>query len=1313
MTSDPQAQQPVADILGPPPDFTLEPVQGNPFGQQASTLGPAPQPASTPLPPIDDTTAAMNGLSLSDNTPPAPAPVSGQAAPSPPAVDDYGRPIGETPPSSDGNTAAYVPYLLNKGASGLSALVPPVAQSFDQQAQGFKAQLPNAGWVPDVGVFKDGDLPAQGPKVTFTNDEDATPDTTAQNTVLHLPDALGGAALQVKIPDWVPDMFGGGKTLAVYKHSVNDLLGETAQAAGYVAGPLKAAGEAAGLALGEDALRGRLGEVSADLVGQVAKTYPSSVVTTLQPYLGPALADVAGAVVKGGMTGAILGAPDVDQMRDNAVLFAAFDFLGAVSPNAGKDIAQGIQEADWYRELTIRERALAVQDIATQIRNDPKQFLDLAGADDPAVAMQIQNGINSMMDKGASARDAYNWAVENFGAQAVDMYRPAREAGPVTPIAGEEAPVTMATPSPRGQSLEEPYETSTATPQTTPDLFDPMAMARDYTEAEQAYRDAHVEYAQLQVDQATAAVRDAQTGPDKLQAMSDLREAQAGLNEAKAMPVVGQDSPLAPVMESRGPSAPPPAGAPVQYPPQMQPSLWPAQSQSGNEVTVGQPAILPDIAQAVQALSDAKATLRAAQTPQEKSEAMQGLKEAIAQYEQVQTLGASTGGQNFNPVPAGQVIDQPMASAVMASAPQGSPQGDGHDAISQQLANIYAKAPSASPYEVVRTQDELPPDVARNVQGTRIDAVYVPREDKVYYVSGNLPNAKATTDAYINGRLQSLFQHEEGGHRGIRGVFQDLYGKQWEPKLREFFEKEVLGDKTDAQIKKLLGSAYEFDLKTPGGRFQSADELFARLTEKATRGKNMNDPERTLWQRFLDYIRKWLVKLGIKNPPKKSVLEGMVQKANAFPYRESTGKGVLPQRPALYSQMEKTLTTPGMLPKESSPEGMLKVITGHVGKFKGVELDESGLKDWLGSMEPGAKVTRQDVADRLAQNRIETKDVTKEGGDTRWNRDDLVLPGGENYREVLLTLPRKASAGSVFHTNHWYEDNVLAHVRMSDRTDADGKKVLHIEEIQSDWHQKGKKEGYRTSDLPKLPDGYKLNDLDGYLFSVTFPDGSRTMPTPSAEAVINVAIDHAANVANGRPTNIQTYRERVPDAPFKNTSSWAMLAMKKMIDYAVEHGYDKIAWTPGVEQVKRYEDATRQAVDRVDWSRQGASDAGAQYTIRAYKNGQQTFSNTTDAAGLEGVLGKGMASQIVDAKEASGRLEGDQLTIGGEGMKGFYDRILPVEVNKYVKKWGSKVSETRISGSPSHDLHSFDITPEMRESVLSEGQPLYKKSLAN
>ena len=38
---------------------------------------------------------------------------------------------------------------------------------------------------------------------------------------------------------------------------------------------------------------------------------------------------------------------------------------------------------------------------------------------------------------------------------------------------------------------------------------------------------------------------------------------------------------------------------------------------------------------------------------------------------------------------------------------------------------------------------------------------------------------------------------------------------------------------------------------------------------------------------------------------------------------------------------------------------------------------------------------------------------------------------------------------------------------MNDRTDADGNKVLFIEEVQSDWGQEGKKKGFAPEKLGK------------------------------------------------------------------------------------------------------------------------------------------------------------------------------------------------------------------------------------------------------
>jgi non-ribosomal peptide synthetase component E (peptide arylation enzyme) len=46
-------------------------------------------------------------------------------------------------------------------------------------------------------------------------------------------------------------------------------------------------------------------------------------------------------------------------------------------------------------------------------------------------------------------------------------------------------------------------------------------------------------------------------------------------------------------------------------------------------------------------------------------------------------------------------------------------------------------------------------------------------------------------------------------------------------------------------------------------------------------------------------------------------------------------------------------------------------------------------------------------------------------------------------------------------------------------------------------------------------------------------------------------------------------RKEFPDAPFKST--WHELALKRILRYAAEKGYDRIAWTTGEQQAARYD----------------------------------------------------------------------------------------------------------------------------------------------
>lgn len=194
----------------------------------------------------------------------------------------------------------------------------------------------------------------------------------------------------------------------------------------------------------------------------------------------------------------------------------------------------------------------------------------------------------------------------------------------------------------------------------------------------------------------------------------------------------------------------------------------------------------------------------------------------------------------------------------------------------------------------------------------------------------------------------------------------------------------------------------------------------------------------------------------------------------------------------------------------------------------------------------------------------------------------------------------------------------------------------------------------------------------------------------------------------------------VPVAPFEK--NWHELAMKRMLRYAAENGYDKVAWTTGAQQAARYD--MRQQVDNIQVE---------ENNIEEFNDGTPIAKNITintprgnkiryqaDAEGnirggeyggknLKDVVGKELAEKIM--QPGSFTIEEEGLAIGGEGMKGFYDKMLPSFVNKYTKKWGAKVGEVTMPSLEEgyQTMHSVDVTPQMKEDVM-KGQPMFLRT---
>lgn len=587
-------------------------------------------------------------------------------------------------------------------------------------------------------------------------------------------------------------------------------------------------------------------------------------------------------------------------------------------------------------------------------------------------------------------------------------------------------------------------------------------------------------------------------------------------------------------------------------------------------------------------------------------------------------------------------------------------------------------------------------------------------------------------------------------------------------------------------------------------------------------------------------------------------------------------------RPQFYSQLQRAIEqVPERLSTMAAP-AWKQWLTANAPKLqvKAEEVEWSGIKDYL-DLQGKAKLSKDDLAAYLAEGGVKVDEVVLGGrkdysgmtdaqlrdeytrvrgykpesygepmgreeiidelqnapandvNDTRYSK--FTLPGGENYREVLITLPVKQAEApkynsyeemptqdlvallewndrdgeyrgadrdalleiaklsddeyekpgallqlwnergastripmgdyGTYQSSHWKgTPNVLAHIRVNDRmAEGDGpykvtvrergttgrrgsstktfdtlqaaqdfiqvkkvggyttelenlgkEKVLFVEEIQSDWGQEGKKQGFAKAETSRISGVAKPDDFGSW--KVEWADGTFSGGYDEESA--------RAKAAEGKSDAMAG----VPAAPFvTKTEGWLNLALKRIAMMAVEGGYDKVAFVNGDQSADRY--SLRKHIDSIFVERRGDQ---FMFTVDG-KDGEMIYDTRvpTDAAGLEEVVGKEMAQKIV-SEVASGEkrtFSGIDLEVGGEGMKAFYDQIVPQTLNKLLPKIGGEKLGTvdigsmdtpqgreadallaelgvEVEGKRPAGQPGFDVTDKMRETV-SKGLPLF------
>lgn len=373
---------------------------------------------------------------------------------------------------------------------------------------------------------------------------------------------------------------------------------------------------------------------------------------------------------------------------------------------------------------------------------------------------------------------------------------------------------------------------------------------------------------------------------------------------------------------------------------------------------------------------------------------------------------------------------------------------------------------------------------------------------------------------------------------------------------------------------------------------------------------------------------------------------------------------------------------------------------------------------------------------------------------------------------------------NMYSSPHWEEKNVLYHVRDKIFNDSQNNKILFIEEVQSDMHQHGRKEGYfdftgdinknllkvkekyneyfdlreEILELQKIQEDKKIeyvkefsnllkedypeifkkyeSDLKKYdenvidmVFMFNDKEYSQLFKNKKlrvtqenyfetnnkikelteklsdkltqGDKIINYVTDDMKSFDKTNKSILEVMYKKIQEnyidsrIPFKK--DWTLQAVKKVIKKAVENNVDKVAWTTGEQQNERYN--LFKHINKIEYSKY---DNKVNLDI---DNGK--INKEVNQSELIEYVGKDIASQILNDENDKGIINKETTIKKGlekDGMSLYYDNTLPDIVDKYIKKYGSKVEELTINGSKQL---GFKVTPEMIKEIQEKGQPLF------
>ena len=404
----------------------------------------------------------------------------------------------------------------------------------------------------------------------------------------------------------------------------------------------------------------------------------------------------------------------------------------------------------------------------------------------------------------------------------------------------------------------------------------------------------------------------------------------------------------------------------------------------------------------------------------------------------------------------------------------------------------------------------------------------------------------------------------------------------------------------------------------------------------------------------------------------------------------------------------------------------------HIGGSVYDELEEitaDDLADLLDDMETdGRTVPPYDIQSKMI-------DLAREmDSGARWG--EYKLDGGRNYREIVFKMPGASYTNRAMRV-HWGEDayGIIAHSRVQD-FEVDGNKMLFIEEIQSDWHNEGHSKGYESAEYKEAE---RVSDelfnkwqkirqaMNKYARSDEFttdPEDVRKKKWDWYRMREEEAYKKRQEADARLETLMKEGNGTVPDAPFRD--NYHEFVLKRLLRMAAEEGYDSIGWTTADVQMDRWNPKRRTNAEM------GIADAKNPDAV-AFEEGY-SIEYDQDIPKFLRKYGKKWGAEVgkTTLKNSLGKEDyTDDHGFAYSSIKEWYDAVMDAydEIdkdiwNRYIRGLTKVIQVDNTMHIQMKDtgeildasLHitkdpvqvwSMDITPAMKESVMTEGQPLY------